>query len=77
MEQQVLKFINVIRVKKALPPLANLSPQMSLGIDLEFDSLDLAQLTVLIEDEFGVDIFEEDIIETIGEIYECLRKNEK
>lgn len=74
MEQQVLKFINVIRVKKELPQLANLSPQMSLGIDLEFDSLDLAQLTVLIEDEFGVDIFEEDIIETIGEIYECLKE---
>lgn len=74
MENKLLDIINNIRVKKELGKLINLSPNMSLGIDLGFDSLDLAQLTVLIEDEFGVDIFEEDIIETIGEIYECLQR---
>jgi acyl carrier protein len=36
--------------------------------DLGLDSLKLAQLTVLIEDEFGVDIFDTGNVETIGEI---------
>lgn len=74
MKNRVLEIINNIRAKKEMEKLIDLSPDMSLGIDLGFDSLDLAQLTVLIEDEFGVDIFEEDIIETIGEIYECLER---
>lgn len=74
MKNRVLEIINNIRAKKEMEKLIDLSPDMSLGFDLGFDSLDLAQLTVLIEDEFGVDIFEEDIIETIGEIYECLER---
>ena len=39
-----------------------------------FTSFDLAELTVRIEDEFNVDIFEDGIISTIGEIYEKLKK---
>lgn len=77
MEEKILKIINRIRVKKELIPLTNLKPECSLGIDLGFDSLDLAQLTVLIEDEFDVDIFAEDIIETVGEIFECIKKEQR
>ncbi|MGB2868134.1 MAG: acyl carrier protein [Bacteroidota bacterium] len=33
-----------------------------------FDSLDLAQLTVLIEREFSVDIFDKGIVNTVGEV---------
>jgi acyl carrier protein len=40
--------------------------------DLGFDSLDLAELTVLIEEEYGVDIFEHKIIRTVGEIRSIL-----
>ena len=36
--------------------------------DLHFDSLQLAQLTVEIEDEFDVDIFENGVINTVQEI---------
>jgi acyl carrier protein len=43
--------------------------------DLGLDSLSLAELTVYIEDEFGVDIFEDGIVETVGEIYEKLNIN--
>ncbi len=44
----------------------------SLRRDLEFDSLDLAILTVKIEDEYDVDIFEDGIIDTIEEIIKKL-----
>lgn len=36
--------------------------------DLGLDSLDLAELTVRIEVEYGIDIFEDGIVDTIGEI---------
>lgn len=36
--------------------------------DLGMDSLDLAELTVKIEAEYGVDIFEDGIVNTIEEI---------
>lgn len=45
-----------------------LSENVDLRNDLGFDSLKLAQLTVFIEDEFDVDIFENGNISTIGEI---------
>jgi acyl carrier protein len=47
----------------------------SLKNDLGLDSLSLAELTVYIEDEFGIDIFEDGIVETVGEIYEKLNIN--
>ncbi|MBK8852979.1 MAG: acyl carrier protein [Saprospiraceae bacterium] len=49
-----------------------ISSASSLRSDLEFDSLQLAQLTVEIEDEFGVDIFEDEIVETVGDILKKL-----
>ena len=42
--------------------------------DLGLTSFDLATLTVKIEDEYGVDIFEDGIVMTVGEILERLRK---
>jgi acyl carrier protein len=36
--------------------------------DLGFDSFNLAQLTVNIESEFGVDIFENGVVYTVGDI---------
>lgn len=40
--------------------------------DLGFDSLELAELTVVIEEEYGIDIFEHKIIRTVGEIRSIL-----
>ena len=40
--------------------------------DLGLSSFDLATLTVEIEDHFDVDIFEDGIVSTIGEIIEVL-----
>jgi len=36
--------------------------------DLGMDSFNLAELTVMIEDEFNIDIFEGDMVFTIGDI---------
>ena len=41
--------------------------------DLDLTSFDLAELTVKIEDEFDIDIFEDGLVNTIGEIYEKLQ----
>lgn len=74
MEERVLFIVNYIRGQRGLEKLIRLSSDMSLTEDLDLESLDLAQLTVMIEDEFGVDIFENKIIKTVGEIYECIGK---
>jgi acyl carrier protein len=42
--------------------------------DLGFDSLDLATLTVIIEEEYGVDIFEHKIIRKVYEIKELINE---
>ena len=74
MKEQVLSIINDIRKSKNLKVLESLKETDNLRNDLNLTSFDLAELTVRIEDEFGVDIFEEGLISTIGEIYERLRK---
>jgi|TARA_B110000444_G_C18406150_1_gene395962 acyl carrier protein len=40
--------------------------------DLGMDSFNLAELTVMIEDEFDIDIFEGDMVFTIGDIKQKL-----
>jgi acyl carrier protein len=42
--------------------------------DLGFDSLGLAVLTVIIEEEYGVDIFEKKIIRKVYEIKELINE---
>tara|TARA_B100000767_G_C19610935_1_gene469806 strand:- start:341 stop:568 length:228 start_codon:yes stop_codon:yes gene_type:complete len=41
--------------------------------DLGLDSFTLAQLTVMIESEFGIDVFENKIIRTYGELIKALK----
>ncbi|MFX1588009.1 MAG: acyl carrier protein, partial [Promethearchaeota archaeon] len=59
MEKILLDIINKLREKKELKRLDSISGDQNLMGDLGFDSFDLAELTVRIEDEFGVDIFED------------------
>ena len=69
MEKKVLEIINSIREAKNLPALDSLNPEMKLREDIGFTSFDLAELTVKIEDEFDIDIFEDGLVATIGEIF--------
>lgn len=74
MEDKVLNIINEIRAVKSLEPIAELKEETRLREDLGLTSFDLAELTVKIEDEFDIDIFEDGLVNTIGEIYVKLAK---
>lgn len=74
MEDKVLNIINEILESKDLNKLNSLSEQLSLRDDLGLSSFDLAELTVKLEDEFDIDIFEDGLVNTIGEIYAKLKK---
>jgi acyl carrier protein len=69
----VLKAVNKVLEKKGKQPLIELDENLSLRNDLGFDSLDLAELTVRIEDETGVDIFEHGVIDKISEVLERVK----
>ena len=43
--------------------------------DLGMDSFNLAELTVHIEEEFDIDIFEDGLVNTVGEIFAKLNKH--
>lgn len=46
----------------------------SLTNDYGLDSFDLAELTVRIEDEYGVDVFEDGSVDSISEIVEKIKE---
>lgn len=72
MEDKVLELINVIRLNKELKPLDVIFVTDTLRNDIGFNSFDLAELTVRVEEEFGIDIFEDGLVLTIGEIFNKL-----
>ena len=63
-----MKIINSIKKNKQDKPVETLTEEMRLREDLNLDSFDLAELTVKIEDEFDIDIFEDGLVLTVGEI---------
>ncbi len=74
MEQKLLSIINTIRVAKGETPLLQLKTSDKLREDLGLTSFDLAEITVNLEDEYGIDIFEDGLVNTVGEIYAKLQK---
>ena len=60
-------IINNIRKENDLTPV-EITASSQLRSDLDLDSYDLAQLTVLIEAETGIDIFGNNNPEKIGDI---------
>ncbi|MBO5674438.1 MAG: acyl carrier protein [Paludibacteraceae bacterium] len=74
MEQTILTIINSIRIAQELTPVTELHTTDNLREDLELTSFDLAELTVRIEDKYGIDIFEDGLVNTIGEIYNKLQQ---
>lgn len=67
-KDKLLNIINDVLNNNDLDSVNALNPNDNLRDDLKLDSLTLAELTVKIESEFGVDIFEDEIIETVGEV---------
>jgi acyl carrier protein len=67
--ERVKEIINdILREKEGRNPVDDLSADMSLNRDLGLDSLDLAEMTVKIEDEYGVDVFEDDVVDEVREV---------
>lgn len=74
MINKLKNIINNVRENNGMPPLENISENMDLRADIGFDSLDLAELTVKIEKETGIDIFADSLVNTVGEILEKISK---
>ena len=66
-------IINTVLENRGKSLVNEINEQSSLRNDIGFDSLDLAELTVRIEAEYDVDIFEDGIVTTVGEILSKLK----
>ena len=75
MQEKILTIINKVLENRDKKKLNSIYPELNLRNDIGFDSLDLAELTVRIEAEFDVDIFEDGIVNTIEEILKKLHIN--
>ena len=69
----LLLIINQIRLNNNLNVLNVISETDDLRGDIGFNSFDLAELTVRIENEFDIDIFEDGIVATVGDILNKLK----
>lgn len=70
----LLDIINTVRENKGFAAVSLLEESHDLRSDLGFDSLDLAELTVRIEKETGVDVFADSFVFTVGDILKKIAK---
>ena len=68
--EKLLIIINRILEGKGLEALEKINPSDKLRDDLGLDSFDLAELTVIVEEDYNIDIFSDGIVENISEILE-------
>jgi acyl carrier protein len=73
MENEILNVINEIRKNKGLDPIFEINYQSKLRNDLGLSSFDLAEMTVIIEDKYGIDIFEDGLVFTIEDVINKLK----
>lgn len=74
MNERVIDIIkNILKENDIEPSVEEINDSTLLSDDLGLDSFNLAQLTVEIESEFGVDIFENGVITTVGDIFKQLK----
>ncbi len=67
MKRSLLEIINEV-LSESDTKVEIISDDMDLRNDLGMDSMNLAYLTVLIEDEYGVDIFADGLISKVSDI---------
>lgn len=65
---KITEIINIVLKNRGKKGIISVNSDSHLRNDIGFDSLDLAELTVRIEAEYNVDIFEDGIVNTVGEI---------
>ncbi len=75
-EDELYKIINYIRSKKELGNVMAKNENLDLRKDLDFDSLDLAELTVRVENKFNIDIFTDEAVSNVKDIMKKLKPDE-
>lgn len=66
--ETLMGIINQVRENNSREKISSLQSSTNLRDEIGLDSFDLAELTVRIEMEFGIDVFESGIVLTVGEI---------
>lgn len=74
MDSELIRVVDEVRANKKQPPVTGVSRASRLREDCGFSSLDLAELTVRIEERFGVDVFADGLVHTLGEIQEKIAR---
>lgn len=74
---KLLNIINNVLENNKKTKIDSMDLSLKLRDDLDLDSLALAELTVKIESEFGIDIFEDGLVFTIGEIVNKIGINDE
>jgi acyl carrier protein len=72
--ERIKTIINTILKNRGKKEIDSIDENTNLRNDIGFDSLDLAELTVRIEAEYDVDIFENGIVNTVGEILQKIER---
>ncbi|WP_336329144.1 acyl carrier protein [Haloarcula sp. CGMCC 1.2071] len=74
-ESTLREILNdILRIKDGAEEIEELDAQLSLTDDLGLESIELAEMTVRIEDEYGVDVFEDEVVDEIGTVVEKIRQ---
>ena len=69
-EKPLYEIMGEIMESEGFGDVKRIAPAARLREDLGFDSLALAVLTVKLENEFGVDVFERGLVHTVAEVIE-------
>lgn len=73
--RSLLELVNQVRSHRGRPALERLEPAARLREDLGLDSLDMAELTVRIEERHGVDVFAQGVVTQWGELQERVERH--
>ncbi len=74
MLNSILSIINVIRNNKGLDSLQSIQESTNLRTEIGFDSFDLAEFTVRVEEVYSVDIFEDGVLSTVKEVIDTIER---
>ena len=75
MDRRTVRPLQEVRRRRAVSvDEAKVVPEAKFGDDLDADSLDLVELVMALEEEFGVEVPEEDLegVETVGQAYDLV-----
>lgn len=67
-QEKLLELVNIVLTNSGRPAVSDLPPETRLKEDLGMDSFELAELTIRVEEITGVDVFEDEVINTVEEV---------